>query len=180
MFAMIHNHNRNPREELLFNSAGSVQKTLYSPNPEATQDQIKNILLCNHSNLKRPSQCRSAFQSIQQKPDEALQTYNTRYESYYQLAHPGLTIDDDASEVSCIHTMPTPCMGNLVMRWRGGSTRSYQTTFRQPSKELSTLNQESSGSSRSTPEKSMRSTTLMSATVITTKRLRSMSHTSGT
>ena len=29
--------------------------------------------------------------------------YNTRYESYYQLAHPGLNIDNDASRVSCIH-----------------------------------------------------------------------------
>ena len=28
---------------------------------------------------------------------------NTRYESYYQLAHPGLNIDNDASRVSCIH-----------------------------------------------------------------------------
>ena len=43
----------------------------------------------------------SAFQSIQQKPDKALQTYNTRYESYNQLAHPGLDID--ALKVSCIH-----------------------------------------------------------------------------
>ena len=100
---MIHNHNRNPRKELLFNSGGSVQKTLYSISPEATLDQIKNILLRNHSNLKTPSQCTSAFQYIQQKPDEALQTYNTRKKLYYQLAHPGLTIGDDASEVSCIH-----------------------------------------------------------------------------
>ena len=45
----------------------------------------------------------STFQSIQQKPDEALQTYNTRYESYYQLAHPSLDTDNDASKVSCIH-----------------------------------------------------------------------------
>ena len=45
----------------------------------------------------------SAFQSIQQNPDKALQTYNTRYESYYQLAHPDLDIDNDASRVSCIH-----------------------------------------------------------------------------
>ena len=45
----------------------------------------------------------SAFQSIQQRPDEALQTYNTRYESYDQLAHPGLDIDNDTSRVSCIH-----------------------------------------------------------------------------
>ena len=32
-----------------------------------------------------------------------MQTYNTRYESYYQLAHPGLDIDNDVSRVSCIH-----------------------------------------------------------------------------
>ena len=103
MFAMIHNHNRNPREELLLNSGGSVQKTLYSISPEATPDQVKDILLRNHANSKTSSQCTSALQSIQQKPDEVLQTYNTIYESYYQLAHPGLAVDDDASKVSCIH-----------------------------------------------------------------------------
>ena len=43
------------------------------------------------------------FQTIQQKPDEALQTYNTRYGSYYQFAHPGLDIDNDGSRVSYIH-----------------------------------------------------------------------------
>ena len=101
MFAMIDNHSRNAREELLFNSGGSVQETLYSISPDATQDQIKDILLCNHSNLKTPSQC--MFGSIQQKCDEALQTYNTEYESYYKLAHPGLTVDNDASKVNCIH-----------------------------------------------------------------------------
>ena len=103
MFAMIDNHSRNPREELLFNSGESIQKTLYSISPEATPEQIKDILLRNHSNLKTPSQHMSAFQSIQQKPDEVLQTYNTRYESYYQLAHPGPDIDNDTSRVSCIH-----------------------------------------------------------------------------
>ena len=74
---MIENHGRNHREELLFNSSGSVQKTLYSISQEATPDQIKDILLRNHSNLKTPSQCTAAYQSTQQKPDEALQTYNT-------------------------------------------------------------------------------------------------------
>ena len=103
MFAMIDNHGRNNREELLFNSGRSVQKTLYSISPLATPEQIKDILLRNHSNLKTPSQHTSAFQSIQQKPDEALQMYNTRYESYYQLAHPGLDIDNDTLRVSCIH-----------------------------------------------------------------------------
>ena len=103
MFAMMDNHSRNPREELLFNSGGSIQETLYSISPEARPEQIKDILLRNHSNLKTPSQCMSAFQFIQQKPDEALQTYNTRYESYYQLAHPGLNIDNDTSRVTYIH-----------------------------------------------------------------------------
>ena len=102
MFAMIDNHGRNHREELLFNSGRSVQKTLHSISPEVTPEQIKDILLRNHSNLKTPSQHTSAFQSIQQKPDEALQMYNTRYESYYQLAHPGLNIDNDALRVRCI------------------------------------------------------------------------------
>ena len=43
--------------------------------------------------------------------------------------------------------MPTLCMGNLVTRWRAGPTRSYQTPFRQHSKELSALSQGSSQSS---------------------------------
>ena len=40
MFAMTDNHNRNARQELLFNSCGSVQKTLYFISPDATPDQI--------------------------------------------------------------------------------------------------------------------------------------------
>ena len=103
MFSMIENHGRNHREELLFNGGRSVQKTLYSISQEATPDQIKDILLRNHSNLKTPSQCTAAYQAIQQKPYEALQTYHTRYESYYQLAHPGLNVDNDTSRVGCIH-----------------------------------------------------------------------------
>ena len=87
-------------------------------NPEATLDQIKDILLRNHSNLKTPLKHMSAFQFIQQKPDEALQTYNTRYESYYQLAHPGLTVEDDASKVSCIHDANSLC-GKLGDEMKG-------------------------------------------------------------
>ena len=131
MFAMIDNHGRNPREELLFNCGGSIQKTLYSISAEATPEQIKDILLRNHSNLKTPLQCMSAFQSIQQKPDEALQTYNTRYESYYQLPHPGLNIDNDASGVSCIH-YANSLHGKLGDEMKEGSTRNYQTTCGQP------------------------------------------------
>ena len=74
IFAMACNHKRNAREELLYNSDGSVQKTLYSLSPEATEDEIHTLLLQNHSNLKTSSQHISAFQSIQQKPEELLQT----------------------------------------------------------------------------------------------------------
>ena len=44
---------------------------------------FKDIVLHNHSNLKTPSQRLHAFNSIQQKPDEALQTYNSWYESHF-------------------------------------------------------------------------------------------------
>ena len=103
IFTMAHNHKRNAREELLYNSGGSIQKTLYSLSLEATEDEIHYILLQNHSNLKTSSHHISAFQSIQQRPEEPLQTYNARYQSYYKLAHEGLTIGSNGSKVSCIH-----------------------------------------------------------------------------
>ena len=71
---MAHNHKRNAREELLYNSGGSIQKTMYSLSLETTEDEIHDILLQNHSNLKTSSQHISAFQSIQQRPEEPLQT----------------------------------------------------------------------------------------------------------
>ena len=61
---MAHNHKRNVREELLYNSGGSIQKTLYSLSLEATENEIRDILLRNHYNLKTLSQHISAFQSI--------------------------------------------------------------------------------------------------------------------
>ena len=115
IFAMAHNHQRNAREELLYNSGGSIQKTLYSLSPEATEDEIHNLLLQNHSNLKTSSQHISAFQSIQQKPEEPLQTYNARYQLFYKLAHKGLTIESDGSKLAA-SIMPTLYMGNLVMK----------------------------------------------------------------
>ena len=38
-----------------------------------------------------------------QKPDEALQTYNTRYSSYFRLAYPELDLDDPLTRMHCIH-----------------------------------------------------------------------------
>ena len=70
-------------KELLLNSGGSVTKTINNIDVNATPEQMKDIVLHNHSNLKTPSQRLHAFNSIQQKPDEALQTYNSQYESHF-------------------------------------------------------------------------------------------------
>ena len=53
-------------------------------------------------------------------------------------------------------TMPTLYMGNLVMRWKGGSTRGYPKTYRRHSKGPWTLNPGSLQSSAHIPGKSMR------------------------
>ena len=68
--------------------------------------------------------------------------------------------------------MPTLYMGNLVMSWKGGSTKNYPKTCRRHSRGPWTLNPGSLQSSTYIPGKSMRSATLMSA--VTIKRLRSM------
>ena len=68
--------------------------------------------------------------------------------------------------------MPTLYMGNLVMRWKEGSTRGYPKTYRRHTIGPLTLNLGSSPSSAYIPGKSMRSTTSMAAATI--KSLRSM------
>ena len=81
--AMSINYNRDYHKELLLNSGGSVTKTIHNIDVDASAEQIKDIVLHNHSNLKTPSQRLHAFNSIQQKPDEALQTYSSQYESHF-------------------------------------------------------------------------------------------------
>ena len=80
---MSNHYNRDYCEELLLNSGGSIAKTIHSINGNVTPEQKKDIVLHNHSNLKTPSQRLHAFNSIQQKPDEALQTYNRWYKSHF-------------------------------------------------------------------------------------------------
>ena len=80
--AMSNNYNRDYHEKLLLNSGGSITKTIHNIAVNATAEQIKDIILRNHSNLKTSSQRLHAFNSIQQKPDEALQTYNSQYKSF--------------------------------------------------------------------------------------------------
>ena len=57
----------------------------------------------NHSNLRTVSQHSNTYQQLHQKPDEALQTYNTRYISYFNLTYPKLEIDNPLSRMHCIH-----------------------------------------------------------------------------
>ena len=74
---------RNHKGELLFNCGDSVSKTIHAVPAGATNQQIKDAVLHNHSNLCTLSQWSNAYQNMYQKPDEALQTYNTRYSSYF-------------------------------------------------------------------------------------------------
>ena len=64
---------------------------------------MKDTVLQNHSNLRTVSQCSTAYQQFHQKSDEALQTYNTRYTSYFNLAYPELEINNPLSRMRCIH-----------------------------------------------------------------------------
>ena len=114
--ALVNEHQgRVYREELLLNCGTSVSKTIHAIPQGATNQQIKYAVLQSHSNLRTVSQCSNAYQQLHQKPDEALQTYNTRYTSYFNLAYPELEIDNPLSRMHCT-TMHHLYMANSVMR----------------------------------------------------------------
>ena len=102
--ALVNEHEgRIYREELLLNCSTSVSKTIHVLYQGATNQQIKDAVLHNHSNLRTVSQCSNAYQQLHQKPDKALQTYNTRYTLYFSLTYPKLEIDNPLSRMHCIH-----------------------------------------------------------------------------
>ena len=102
--ALVNEHQgRVYREELLLNCGTSVAKTIHALPQETTNQQIKDAVLQTHSNLRTVSQCSNAYQQLQQKPDKALQTYNTRYTSYFNLTYPKLEINNPLSRMHCIH-----------------------------------------------------------------------------
>ena len=102
--ALVNEHQgRIHREELLLNCSTSVSKTIHALHQGATNQQVKDAVLYNHSNLRTISQCSNVYQQLHQKPDKALQTYNTRYTSYFSLAYPELEIDNLLSRMHCIH-----------------------------------------------------------------------------
>ena len=48
--AMSNHYSRDYHEELLLNSGGSITKTIHNIDINAKPEQIKDIVLCNHSN----------------------------------------------------------------------------------------------------------------------------------
>ena len=80
-----------------------MSKTIHALPQEATNQHIKDAVLWNHSNLRTVSQRSNAYQQLHQKPDEALQTYNTRYTSFFNLVYPELELDNLLSRMHCIH-----------------------------------------------------------------------------
>ena len=102
--ALVNEHQgRIYREELLLNCGTSVSKTIHTLPQGATNQHIKDAVLRNHSNLRMVSQQSNAYHQLHQKPDEALQTYNTRYASFFNLAYPELELDNPLSRMHCIH-----------------------------------------------------------------------------
>ena len=132
IYAMMNNYDRDYHKELLLNSGGSVTKTIHNIDVDATPEQIKDIVLCNHSNLKTPPQRLHAYTSIQQKPDKALQTYNSRYELHFCLAYPDITIDDAKSRTQCIHytsSLHSKLGDEMEGRFNQDLPESLQTAF---------------------------------------------------
>ena len=102
--ALVNEHHRRIyREELLLNCGTSVSKTIHALPQGAANQSIKDTVLRNHSNLRTVSQRSKAYHQLHQKPDEALQSYNTRYASFFNLAYPELELDNPLSRMHCIH-----------------------------------------------------------------------------
>ena len=80
-----------------------MSKTIHALPQEATNQHIKDAVLQNHSNLRTVFQRSNAYQQLYQMPDEALQTYNTRYASFFNLAYPELELNNPLSRMHCIH-----------------------------------------------------------------------------
>ena len=100
---MNEHHGQIYREELLLNCWTSVSRTIHALPQGAANQSIKVAVLRNHSNLRTVSQRSNAYHQLHQKPDEVLQSYNTRYASFFNLAYPELELDNPLSRMHCIH-----------------------------------------------------------------------------
>ena len=80
-----------------------MSKMIHALPQGVTNQVIKDAVLRNHSNLRTVSQRSNAYQQLHQKPNEAFQSYNTRYASFFHLAYPELELDNPLSRMHCIH-----------------------------------------------------------------------------
>ena len=120
------------REELLVNCSTSVSKTIHALHQGATNQQIKDAVLCNHSNLRTVSHHFSTYKQLHQKPDKALQTYITRYTLYFSLTYPELEMDNPLSRMHCIHFASSPYgkLGDeMTGRFNWNLPENLQTAF---------------------------------------------------
>ena len=131
--ALVNEHQgRIYREELLLNCGTSVSKTIHTLPQGAMNQHIKDAVLRNHSNLRTVSQRSNAYQQLHQKPDEALQTYNTRYASFFNLAYPELELDIPLSRMHCIHhasSLYGKLRDKMIGRFNQDLPENLQTAF---------------------------------------------------
>ena len=92
-------HGQIYQEELLLNCGTSVSKTIHALPQGAT----------NQSSAEEPLKSQDCITEIERissaapEADEALQSYNTRYASFFNLAYPELALDNPLSRMHCIH-----------------------------------------------------------------------------
>ena len=126
-------HGQIYREELLLNCGTSVSKMIHTLPQGATNQIIKDAVLRNHSNLRTVSQRSNTYHQLHQKPDEVLQSYNTRYASFFNLAYPELELDNPLSRMHCIHYASSPYgkLGDeMTGRFNQDLPENLQTAFK--------------------------------------------------
>ena len=109
-----------------------MSKTIHALPQGATNQNIKDAVLRNHSNLRTMSQQLNAYHQLHQKPDEALQTYNTRYASFFNLAYPELELDNPLSRMHCIHytsSLYSKLRDEMTGRFNQDLPENLQTAF---------------------------------------------------
>ena len=125
-------HGRIYQEELLLNCGTSVSKTIHTLPQGATNQSIKDAVLRNHSNLRTVSQRPNAYHQLHQNPDEVLQSYNTRYASFFNLAYPELELDNPLSRMHCIHyalSLYGKLGDEMTGRFNQDLPENFQTAF---------------------------------------------------
>ena len=131
--ALVNEHQgRIYREELLLNCGTSMSKMIHALPQGATNQNIKDVVLRNHSNLRTVSQQSNAYHQLHQKLDEALQTYNTRYASFFNLAYPELELDNPLSRMHCIHytsSLYSKLRDEMTGRFNQDLPENLQTAF---------------------------------------------------